>query len=325
MKKSKKSRSEKQNERFRRNRHRNYDTMLRIEELEKILAESGSDLDPETIVSMYVPRRRLKRFGAMLLSLDRMHLCLLGLLTALVLLFFLAFMQEKMGNFTINLNRLEMYRRGISISADSEFTDPTARLSAGSLEDATNITLEDLPEDLDQIDGNHNGSNYVAYTYYLRNAGKEDVGYRASIKLASTSKGAEEAVRLALWRNGERTIYAEPSKDGTPEENCVNFVDHDTVCVIEEENFLVGNVDKYTIVVWMEGEDPECVDAIIGGSVEFAMSIDALAEDDTNLLFKFVQDIKDMLTGDKPIDASGTVAPDYYEGGKLTWENRRNQ
>ena len=55
------------------------------------------------------------------------------------------------------------------------------------------------------------------------------------------------------------------------------------------------------------------------------MSIDALAEDDTNLLFKFVQDIKDMLTGDKPIDASGTVAPDYYEGGKLTWENRRNQ
>lgn len=325
MKKSKKSRSEKQNERFRRNRHRNYDTMLRIEELEKILAESGSDLDPETIVSMYVPRRRLKRFGAMLLSLDRMHLCLLGLLTALVLLFFLAFMQEKMGNFTINLNRLEMYRRGISIAEDGEFTDPTARLTAGSLQDATNITLEDLPDDLDQVDGSHNGSNYVAYTYYLRNAGKEDVGYRATIKLASCSKGAEQAVRLAFWHNGERTIYAAPAKDGQPEENCVNFKDEEIVCEIVEEEFLVGNVDKFTIVVWMEGEDPECVDSIIGGSVEFAMSIDALAEDDTNLFFKFVQDIKDMLTGDKPIDASGTVAPDYYEGGQLTWENRRNQ
>ena len=325
MKESRKGRSKKGKDRVRHRNHRNYDTMLRIEELEKILEESGSDVDPETIVSMYMPRRRLKRLGAMLLNLDRLHLCLLGLLFALVLMFFLAFMQEKMGNFTINLNRLEMYRRGISISEDSEFTDPTARLTAGSLEDATNITLEDLPDDLDQVDGSHNGNNYVAYTYYLRNAGKEDVGYRATIKLASSSKGAEQAVRLALWHNGKRTIYAEPAKDGKPEENCENFKDKDTVCEIEEENFLVGNVDKFTIAVWMEGEDPECVDAIIGGSVEFSMSIDALAEDDTNLFVKFVQDIKDMLTGDKPIDASGTEAPDYYEGGKLTWENRRNQ
>lgn len=44
--------------------------MLRIEELEKILAESGGDLDPETIVSMYMPRRRLKRLSAMILSKD---------------------------------------------------------------------------------------------------------------------------------------------------------------------------------------------------------------------------------------------------------------
>ena len=325
MKESKKRCSEKRKDRARRKAHPNYDTMLRIEELEKILAESGSDLDPETIVSMYMPRRRLKRLGAMLLSLDRLHLCLLGLLSVLVLMFFLAFMQEKMGNFTINLNRLEMYRRGISISEDSEFTDPTARLTASSLGDATNITLEDLPDDLDQVDGSHNGANYVAYTYYLRNAGKEDVGYRATVKLASCSKGAEQAVRVALWHNGERTIYAEPAKDGEPEENCVNFKDEETVCEIVDEEFLVGNVDKFTIAVWMEGEDPECVDAIIGGSVEFAMSIDALADDETNLFFKFIRDIKDMLTGDKPIDASGTEAPDYYEGGTLTWENRRNQ
>ena len=325
MKEPKKSREEKRKDRARRRHPKNYDTLLRIEELEKILAESGSDLDPETIVSMYMPRRRLKRLGAMLLSLDRMHLCLLGLLFALFIMFFFAFMQEKMGNFTINLNRLEMYRKGISIAADGDFTDPTARLTAGSLEDATNISLEDLPEDLDQIDGAHNGKNYVAYTYYLRNAGKEDVGYRASVRVSNCTKGAEEAVRVALWRNGERTIYAEPAKDGEPEENCVNFKDHNTVCEIVEENFQVGNVDKYTIVVWMEGEDPECVDAIIGGSVEFAMSIDALADDDTNLLVKFIQDIRDTLTGDKPIFAWGTTAPDYYQEGELTWKNRRNQ
>jgi hypothetical protein len=165
----------------------------------------------------------------------------------------------------------------------------------------------------------------MAYTYYVRNAGKEDVGYSASITLDSCSKGAENAVRVAVWRNGERVIYAEPAADGSDEEGCVSFLTNEIVCTYTEENFLVGNVDKYTIVIWMEGEDPECVDAIVGGSVEFSMDIDALEDDDSSLFAKFVQDIKDTLTGNKSINAAGTVAPDYYNEGEVTWENRRNQ
>ena len=87
----------------------------------------------------------------------------------------------------------------------------------------------------------------------------------------------------------------------------------------------MGNVDKYTIVIWMEGEDPECVDAIVGGSVQFSMTIDAMDHDNTSLWAKFVQDIKDTLTGDKPISAAGTEAPNYYNQGEVTWENRRNK
>jgi hypothetical protein len=234
-------------------------------------------------------------------------------------------MQEKMGNFTINLNRLELYRKGIAIDSDGSFSNPTARLSANTVSDATNMTLEDLPEDIDDVDGNHNGKNYMAYTYYVRNAGKEDVGYKAIITLDSCAKGAEKAVRVAVWKNGERTIYAAPASDGGEEDGCVSFESDSTVCTMVEENFLVGNVDKYTIVIWMEGEDPECIDNIVGGSVEFSMKIDALDDDDSSLLSKFVQDIKDTLSGNKSISASGTDAPDYYTGGDVTYENRRNQ
>ena len=78
----------------------------------------------------------------------------------------------------------------------------------------------------------------MAYTYYLRNAGKEDLGYVASITLDSCSKGAEEAVRVAVWRNGERTVYAEPSANGEPEEGCVNFESDTIVCSYEESNSL---------------------------------------------------------------------------------------
>ncbi|MDY2627810.1 MAG: hypothetical protein SOW08_05760 [Lachnospiraceae bacterium] len=301
------------------------DQIVRIEELEKIMGILGEEADPESIVSMYMPRRKARRFGAALLRLDRQRLWLLGLLFLVTILFLVAFAQEKMGNFTINLNRLELYRKGIAISADGDFTDPTARLTANVVQDATNITLEDLPANIDEVDGDHNGRNYMAYTYYVRNAGKEDVGYRAAVVLDSAAKGAEEAVRVAVWRNGERIIYAEPAADGKEEEGCVSFVDHDTVCIYTEENFLVGNVDKYTIVIWMEGEDPECVDSIVGGSVEFSMNIDSTLDDDTSLLSKFVKDVADTLTGNKPIGAAGTDAPNYYNGGEITWKNRRNQ
>lgn len=299
--------------------------IIRIEELEKIMGKDADNVDPETIVSMYISKRRAKRFGAALLRMDKLNLLLLGMTLLVAMLFIVAFIQEKMGNFTINLNRLELYRKGISIASDGDFTEPTARLTASSIKEATHTSFDEIPKDIDDFDGSHNGKNYMAYTYYVRNAGKEDLSYDAIVTLDSCAKGAEEAVRVAIWRNGERVIYAEPAKDGKTEEGCVNFEEHNIVCHYTEEKFLIGNVDKYTIVIWMEGEDPECTDAIVGGSVEFSMDIDATSEDNSNLLVKFIQDIRDTLTGNKPISAAGTKAPNYYQGGEITWKNRRNQ
>lgn len=317
--------TEKKKKRF--GRKKQNDQIVRIEELEKMLEKYGDDIDPEDIVSMYIPHRGRKQIGAALLRMDKLHLTLLGMLLLVAVLFIFAFMQEKMGNFTINLNRLELYRKGISIADNGDFDGATARLTASTVEDATNISIDDLPEDIDDLDGSHNGKNYMAYTYYVRNAGKEDLGYKASITLDSCAKGAEKAVRVAVWRNGERVVYAAPATDGGEENGCKNFKSDDVVCTYTEKKFLVGNVDRYTIVIWMEGDDPECVDSIIGGSVEFSMKIDADYKDETSLLAKFVQDIKDTLTGNKPINAAGNDAPNdsYYTDKEITWKNRRNK
>lgn len=317
--------TEKKKKRF--GRKKQNDQIVRIEELEKMMEKYGDDVDPEDIVSMYIPHRRRKQIGAALLRMDKLHLTLLGMLLLVAVLFIFAFMQEKMGNFTINLNRLELYRKGISIADNGDFNGATARLTASTVEDATNISIDDLPEDIDDLDGSHNGKNYMAYTYYVRNAGKEDLGYKASITLDSCAKGAEKAVRVAVWRNGERVVYAAPATDGGEENGCKNFKSDDVVCTYTEKKFLVGNVDRYTIVIWMEGDDPECVDSIIGGSVEFSMKIDADYKDETSLLAKFVQDIKDTLTGNKPINAAGNDAPNdsYYTDKEITWKNRRNK
>ena len=301
--------------------------IIRIEELEALMEKEGGDVDPEKIVSMYRPHRKRRQIGAALLRLDKLNLVLLGMLLIVVILFIAAFMQEKMGNFTINLDRLELYRRGISIADNGDFDGATARLTAATVKDATNISIEDIPEDLDEYEGAHNGKNYMAYTYFVRNAGKEDLSYVARITLDSCSKGAENAVRVAVWRNGEKIVYAEPAKDGKSEKGCTNFLSDTVICEYNESDFLVGNVDKYTIAIWMEGDDPECVDSIIGGSVEMSMHIDTDFEDDTSLLWKFVTDIKDTITKDKPIGAAGNEAPNdsYYTDKEITWNNRRNK
>ena len=179
-------------------RKRKTDQIIRIEELEELMSKYGEGADPEDVVSMYIPHRKRRKIGAALLQLDRMQLLLMGLLLLVAILFITAFMQEKMGNFTINLNRLELYRKGISISETGDFKDATARLTASAVQDATNISIEDLPDNLDEEEGDHNGKNYMAYTYYVRNAGKEDLGYKARITLDSCAKGAEDAVRVAV-------------------------------------------------------------------------------------------------------------------------------
>lgn len=299
--------------------------VVRVKELEEALAEEGIDVDPEAVVSMYMPKRRMQRIGAALLRLGTLQKVLLCLALVFGVLFSLSFMQENMGNFTINLNRLELFRHGVAIADNAEFEGATARLTAEAVADGTNIAAEDLPNNLDEIDGSHNGKNYVAYTFYIRNAGKEDLFYNAKLKVVSASKGADKAARVRVWRNGQPTTYAAPAANGGNEAGCENFESNDTVCRIEDPDFKVGYVDKYTIVIWLDGDDPECVDDIVGGEVEFAMDFDADDENQTSLIVKFVQDIVDTLTGNDPISASGNDAPDYYQNHTVTWDDRRNQ
>ena len=50
------------------------------------------------------------------------------------------------------------------------------------------------------------------------------------------------------------------------------FLSDTVVCNGIREEIADGEVDKYTVVIWYEGEDPECVDDILGGWVELYMT-----------------------------------------------------
>ena len=40
-----------------------------------------------------------------------------------------------------------------------------------------------------------------------------------------------------------------------------------------------GKIEKYSIVIWLEGEDPECVNDVLGGVMNLEMNFEVLDED----------------------------------------------
>ena len=52
---------------------RNLRGVVRIDELEQALADQDlDDIDPDAVVSMYMPKRRMERIGAALLRMDKL-------------------------------------------------------------------------------------------------------------------------------------------------------------------------------------------------------------------------------------------------------------
>ena len=50
--------------------------------------------------------------------------------------------------------------------------------------------------------------------------------------------------------------------------------DEDGTIILEKRSDMVPDqVDKITIVIWLEGDDPECVNAILGGEMKIHMDI----------------------------------------------------
>ena len=227
---------------------------------------------------------------------------ILGAVTAvLLILFIISMLVTKWGDLVIEIDRPAI-AKGFALSDAEDFSNKTVTLSAKQALDVTNITYNWLPTDLDTSkDGEHNGENYVAYTFYLRNEGEEEIDYITTLDITGVAKSADEAVRVMVYKNGEPSIYAKGRYDDReqPETDATRFVDDKVVMSAKSTGFAVGDVDKYTVVIWIEGNDAECVDDIRDGYVRMRM------------LFKL----------DDP-DATQSPFGDYYNNGELVEDTK---
>ena len=176
------------------------------------------------------------------------------------------------GCFTVTVNKMDNAQYALTLSETADFANPSGRLNCKANEQITNIDGATLPLDLDQIDGSHNGENYVAYTFYCKNAGNTEVSYEYQVVISNMSLDIEKAVRVRLYVNGAYTDYARTRTDGTgPEEGTKEFYTERTIARDVINNFKPGDVTKYTVVIWLEGSDPDCTDKILGGEFKIDM------------------------------------------------------
>ena len=177
------------------------------------------------------------------------------------------------GRFTVTLDKNLSNRKNIFLSESGKASDRTRDLSADTIDYMDNISVNWLPANIDEeAVGGHNGDNYIAYTFYIINSGTETVHYWYEIDIDDTILNVDEAIRIMIIRNGERTIYAKESPvTGEAEPDTTKFTSKSIAVLEQRKDFKPKAKDRYTVVVWIEGDDPECKNGLLGGEIKLHM------------------------------------------------------
>ena len=225
------------------------------------------------------------------------------------------------GHFTINLTD-EMFSEGFELSHTEDFKDPSSRLYGEPVENAPDVSVVEIPTDVDTIDGPHNGNKYFAQTFYVAKRGESTVDYRFTLSINSESQNCSSAIWVLLFCDGKPTLYARANGE-TGEAECLPargatnsggkplayskdklffaedlpaqqvetvegsrdvgyrliptaFTNETVITSQIVEDVEQDEVHKYTVVFWLEGDDPDCTNDLIGAHLGMQMDFELL-------------------------------------------------
>ena len=197
------------------------------------------------------------------------------LIVLLAIVYLFLYVVYEGGRFTVTLDRNLSNRKNVYISEKIDYKTKNRKLSADTIDYMDNISVEWLPENIGEgSGGSHNGDNYYAYTFFLVNAGDETINYWYEVDIEDTLLNLDEAIRVMIFRNGEKTVYAKlNSSTKQPEQGTKAFFKTGIPVLEEVRNFAPKEKDRFTVVVWIEGDDPDCNNELIGGGIKMSMKI----------------------------------------------------
>lgn len=222
----------------------------------------------EVVVTGEKIRKRKKR-------LKITKIVILVLLFILISLFLILELIYKGGKFTVTLDPNFSLKSKIVIYESLEEKRSQRKLYASELEFMDNISIDWLPANInEEKEGSHNGDNYIAYTFYIENQGEDTIDYWYQVVIDDVIKNVDDAVRIMIYHNDNKTVYAKINEGlNQPEEDTTPFYSDKYAVLENRASFKPNDIDKFTIVIWLEGDDPECLDNIIGGEIKMHMEI----------------------------------------------------
>lgn len=179
------------------------------------------------------------------------------------------------GAFTITLD--ENFAKKSGLIMYENINDKVERkiLKTTKLDFLDNISVNWLPKNIESFDGgNNNGENYIAYTFFLENQGSDEINYWYTTVIDDVIKNVDEAIRVMIYVNDSKTIYAKKNSSTEQAEKDTNeFYSDQYVETEKREKMKPGDIDKITLIIWIEGDDPDCIDSLIGGEMKMHMEI----------------------------------------------------
>lgn len=229
--------------------------------------------EPMKVTDVLTLRRKAKEVKRHVVVMRVLGLLVIILVAIIAIAYAISYFYDKYGSFTVKISKYDMMRQGLTLSEVPEYNKTNAVLNADIVYDMTNISGEDLPDNIDMENGSHNGESYIAYTFYLINAGDDTISYDGEMTIENVTNSVDEAVRVAVYINGKKTVYGKTKSDGTGKEgDCDSeFTSSTVVMTSHHEGFEPQAKDKYTVVIWLEGNDPDCTDELIGGTLKLGM------------------------------------------------------
>ena len=179
------------------------------------------------------------------------------------------------GRFTITLDPNFSIDSGIVLYESLNSRSKTTKLYASDIDFMDNISINWIDSNIDnEKDGPHNGDNYIAYTFYIANEGDEVLNYWMEVYIDDVIKNVDNAIRIMIYQNGERTVYAKRNSiTGEIETGTEPFYSEEMPVLRERTNFKPEDIDKYTIVIFIEGDDTDCINDLLGGEIKMHMDI----------------------------------------------------
>lgn len=230
----------------------------------------------------YIKQRRIFRIGYLISG------CIMLLLS------FLTYYGQNSGNFVMSVDE-DAFKRGIAISDSSTFETMNRWLTADPVEDVRDTTLQHI--DLFEIinaEGAYKEtrSNYLAYTFFLRNVGSETTPVDYEVVITNQSKNIAEAIRVMIIVDGQvaydeqgiryiecesKKMYQAPDKQDIVYKDYLQdftlFKTTDIICNERIFDIRPEQTKKISVIMWLEGEDPECIETLASAKIKITMNL----------------------------------------------------